>query len=145
MRPFTLLLLTILAMSCQTREEAARRQPDSAERGKAVRKYSQITLREDSPYPNVGISTYTLITDDAESRRGDAEAIMRRKIEWPRAMQTKDEFCLIGSSRGILRSEVSRSFTGVRNTSATGLEMMKWSHRRNTRIWSCSFLTRWPY
>jgi Domain of unknown function (DUF4440) len=88
---YFILLLAALSMSCRAEEKAPARQPDSAETGEAGRTYSQVSLTEDSPYPNVGISTYTLITDNVEARRGDAEVIMRRKIEWPRAMQTKDE------------------------------------------------------
>lgn len=88
---YYVLLLAVLAVGCQTGDPAAPQQPVAAGRGGAAGHYSQVTLTTESPYPTVGISTYTLITDNPDARRGDAEAIMRRKIEWPRAMQTKDE------------------------------------------------------
>jgi ketosteroid isomerase-like protein len=47
-------------------------------------------LTTTSKYPAVAISEYTLLTDDLERQRSDAEAIMQAKIDWPRAMQTKD-------------------------------------------------------
>ena len=47
-------------------------------------------LTTQSKYPAVGISEYTLITDNVDGQRADAEAIMQAKTEWPRAMQTKE-------------------------------------------------------
>ena len=85
-----IILLTVLAAGCQTGEPAARRHSDAVARAPVGRPYSQVTLKAESPYPTVGISTDTLITDDPDARRGDAETIMQRKIEWPRAMQTKE-------------------------------------------------------
>ena len=52
--------------------------------------FSQVQLATESKYPSVGIKQYTLITDNLEAQRADAEAIMQVKIEVPRAMQTKD-------------------------------------------------------
>jgi hypothetical protein len=51
---------------------------------------SQVQLVTNSKDPTVGIKEYTLITDNLEAQRADAEAIMQLKIELPRAMQTKD-------------------------------------------------------
>jgi Domain of unknown function (DUF4440) len=85
-----IILLAVLTVSCQTGERTASRHSDAVARATVGRPYSQVTLKAESPYPTVGIGTYTLITDDPDARRGDAEAIMRLKIEWPRAMQTKE-------------------------------------------------------
>ena len=56
----------------------------------APKTLSQVQLVTKSKYPTVGIREYTLITDNVEAQRADAEAIMQVKIELPRAMQTKD-------------------------------------------------------
>jgi ketosteroid isomerase-like protein len=61
------------------------------EKGKdAKRQYTQVTVRVDRPSSNVDISSYVLITDDLESDRADAEAIMRVRTKLPLAVQTKD-------------------------------------------------------
>jgi ketosteroid isomerase-like protein len=86
-----IILLAVLTVSCQTGELAAPRHSDVAERAAVGSPYSQVTLKAESPYPTVGIGTYTLITHDPDAHRRDAEAIMRVKIEWPRAMQTKEQ------------------------------------------------------
>lgn len=88
---YLILLLAIISTSCQTSQYSAPQQPDSTKQPGANKKYSQVALKVDSPYSTVGISTYTLITDHSDARRGDAESIVRLKMEWPRAMQTKDE------------------------------------------------------
>jgi hypothetical protein len=43
-----------------------------------------------SKYPQVRLSSYTLIADDIDARKSDAEAVMQVKIELPRAVQTKE-------------------------------------------------------
>ncbi len=51
----------------------------------------QVTLTTRSQYPQVRLSTYTLICDDdLEARKAEAEAVMQVKIELPRAVQTKE-------------------------------------------------------
>ena len=67
---------------------------------------SQVQLTTESKYPSVRIKKYTLITDNVDAQRADAEAILQVKMEVPRAMQTKDPaqfnrgagagFCLSG-------------------------------------------------
>jgi ketosteroid isomerase-like protein len=51
----------------------------------------QITLTTKSRYPQVRLSSYTLVYDENEGPRQDeGEAVMQVKIELPRAVQTKD-------------------------------------------------------
>lgn len=85
------LLWIILFTGCQVSEKTARQQSDSTKQPGTAKRYSQIILKVDYVIPTVGISNYTLITDDVEAHRKDAEAIMRVKKDWPLAMQTKDE------------------------------------------------------
>ena len=69
----------------------SRVEPANTEKGKAAkRQYTQVTVSVDRPSPNVGISSYVLITDDLQSDRADAEAIMRVRTKLPLAVQTKD-------------------------------------------------------
>lgn len=83
-------LSVILFVGCQGGERADRAQPDSAVQTEATRKYSQLTLKEEAHSRNIGISSYTLITNNDEAHRRDAEAIMRLKKDLPLAVQTKD-------------------------------------------------------
>jgi hypothetical protein len=53
-------------------------------------KHLQLTLRVDQQTPGIDLSEYALITDHPEAHRREAEAIMRVKLGWPRAVQTKD-------------------------------------------------------
>jgi ketosteroid isomerase-like protein len=63
-------------------------QPADQLRGNSAR---QMALTTKSRYPQVRLSSYTLIYDDTEkARKDDAEAVMQVKIELPRAVQTKD-------------------------------------------------------
>jgi ketosteroid isomerase-like protein len=51
----------------------------------------QVTLTTRSQYPQVRLSTYTLICDDdLEARKAESEAVMQVKMELPRAVQTKE-------------------------------------------------------
>jgi hypothetical protein len=76
-----LLLTMLLFTPCPRAAENA---------GSGSKKLSQVRLVTESKYPSVGIKEYTLITDNLEAQRADAEAIMQLKMEVPRAMQTKD-------------------------------------------------------
>jgi ketosteroid isomerase-like protein len=51
----------------------------------------QMVLTTKSRYPQVRLSSYTLVYDEnEEARKDEAEAVMQVKIELPRAVQTKD-------------------------------------------------------
>jgi hypothetical protein len=76
---FALLPVLILLRS----EAATPRDPNG-------RKHHEMKLRVEAKMHGIGIDTYTLITDNSEKDRRDAEAIMLVKVAWPRAMQTKD-------------------------------------------------------
>jgi ketosteroid isomerase-like protein len=83
MKRFAIYLsLTILLFTACLR--AAEDAPSGSKR------LSQVRLVTESKYPSVRIKEYTLITDNLEAQRADAEAIMQVKMEIPRAMQTKD-------------------------------------------------------
>lgn len=81
----------ILFTGCQVGEKNTRQQSGSIKQAGTAKTYSQVTLKVDYGIPSVGISNYTLITDDLEAHRKDAEAIMLVKKDWPLAMQRKDE------------------------------------------------------
>jgi hypothetical protein len=69
----------------------------------------QVTLTTRSRYPQVRLSSYTLICDDkdVQARKADAEAVMQVKIELPRAVQTKeaDRFERILARNFVFRAE----------------------------------------
>jgi hypothetical protein len=79
-----------LLIGCQTSKKSANQQSASPEQNKTGKKFSQVPLKVDYVIPTVGISSYTLITDDLEAHRKDAEAIMLRKKDMPLAMQKHD-------------------------------------------------------
>ena len=85
-----LLLLMALLIGCQISKKSANQQSASPEQNKTGKKFSQVPLKVDYVLPTVGISSYTLITDDLEAHRKDAEAIMLRKKDMPLAMQKHD-------------------------------------------------------
>jgi ketosteroid isomerase-like protein len=92
MKHFAFVLLWLIPFTgCQVSEKSARQQSDSIKQPGTAKRYSQATLKVDYGISTVGISNYTLITDDVEAHRKDADAIMRVKKDWPLAMQTKDE------------------------------------------------------
>jgi ketosteroid isomerase-like protein len=51
----------------------------------------QVVLTVERQSPGIDLRSFTLISDHPDSDRGAADAIMRVKTDWPRAMQTKDE------------------------------------------------------
>jgi hypothetical protein len=67
------------------------------------RKHQEMKLRVEAKEHGIDINTYTLITENPEDDRRDAEAIMRVKVAWPRAMQTKD--------RALFEEILARGFT----------------------------------
>ena len=77
-------------LGCQANEKFANRPSESSQHGRGGKKFSQVTLKVDYAIPTIGISEYTLITDDVEAHRKDAEAIMLRKKDMPLAMQKHD-------------------------------------------------------
>jgi ketosteroid isomerase-like protein len=77
-----LVTLAVLFFGCVAQERTL---------AQAAEQARQITLTTKSRYPQVRLSSYTLIYDDNEEpRKDDAEAVMQVKIELPRAVQTKD-------------------------------------------------------
>src|SRR6266849_4147637 len=75
----TLLCTLAVYSGCQANKQSANQQTDSSKQKGSGKKFSQVVLKVDYVVPTVGISEYTLITDDLEAQRKDAEAIMRRK------------------------------------------------------------------
>lgn len=55
-----------------------------------TRRMQAFALTTQSRYPSVGLREYTLITDDLERDRAEAEAVLQAKMELPRAMHTKE-------------------------------------------------------
>jgi Domain of unknown function (DUF4440) len=84
---FAAVSLTFIYADCAVRRSIAQRQPEQL-KGNAP---SQVTLTTRSQYPQVRLGKYTLICDDdCERKRAEAEAVMRVKVELPRAVQTKE-------------------------------------------------------
>lgn len=52
--------------------------------------HHQFTIRNERRVPGVDLTTYSLITNNPEADRREADAILEVKLSWPRAMQTKD-------------------------------------------------------
>ncbi len=80
---------------CQRNKTSANQQTNSSKQGgRGIsffgKRFSQVVLKVDYVVPTVGISEYTLITNDLEAQRKDAEAIMRRKKDMPLAVQKHD-------------------------------------------------------
>ncbi len=86
----TMLCTVAVYSGCQTNKQSANQQTDSSKQKGSGKKFSQVVLKVDYVIPTVGISEYTLITDDLEAQRKDAEAVMRRKKDMPLAMQKHD-------------------------------------------------------
>jgi ketosteroid isomerase-like protein len=92
MRYFALALIgTIFLSGCQGSEGIVSKQSNPSNQTEVSKKFSQVTINEETNNPNIGISSYTLITDNVQAHRADAKAIMQVKINFPLAMQTKDE------------------------------------------------------
>jgi ketosteroid isomerase-like protein len=87
---YFVLVSIILFTGCHASERNASQPLNSTQPTQPAKRYSQVNLKVDYVIPTVGISNYTLITDDVEAHRKDAEAIMRIKKDLPLAMQTKD-------------------------------------------------------
>jgi hypothetical protein len=66
-------------------------------------RYEQVTIKIDRPSPTIDMTSYTLITDDAERDRPEATELMRVKADLPRAVQTKD--------KALFESILARDFT----------------------------------
>jgi hypothetical protein len=104
MRPFICTLVEVLLlMAYQGSQKSSAGEAHAAEPSEAKKKYSQVTLKEERRSDNIGITTYTLITDDFNSSRRDAEVIMQLKWDLPLAMQTKD--------RNVFNRILARNFT----------------------------------
>ena len=90
---FLSLMLIVGLSSCTTRETTSANLSNiavSATDTKARTAMKQFKLTTQSKYPTVGLNEYTLITDDLERNRPEAEAAIQTKIELPHAMQTKE-------------------------------------------------------
>src|SRR6266496_1951892 len=85
----TMLCRVAVYSGCQTNKQS-NQQTDSSKQKGSAKKSSQVVLKVDYVIPTVFISEYTLITDDLEAQRKDAEAVMRRKKDMPLAMQKHD-------------------------------------------------------
>jgi ketosteroid isomerase-like protein len=85
--PFPVLIFAIFLGGCgpdaSTSSKATANEPE-------VKRAKQVSLVTRSKYPQVRLSSYTLIADDIDARRSDAEAVMQVKMELPRAVQTKE-------------------------------------------------------
>ena len=88
---FPLLLFIIVLGGCGANDNTQGKQPLPVQQSQTIKPATQVALTTQSKYPTVGIKEYTLITDDVETHRADAEAIMQVTIEIPRADQTRDE------------------------------------------------------
>ena len=84
------ILLAIFLTGCQGSEKTANQQSNLSKQTDVGKKFSQVTAKEETIHPNIGISGYTLITNNAEAQRVDAEAVMRVKKNFPLAVMTKD-------------------------------------------------------
>ncbi len=91
MKHFTFIALClILFTSCQVSEKTANQSSSLSNQTDGSKKLSQVIIKEETGNPNIGITSYTLITDNAEAHRADAEAVMRVKKNFPLAVLTKD-------------------------------------------------------
>ena len=90
MRFLTFVLVwAILFISCQGSHSGVNLKQRTENSGTG-RQHTQVTVSLDRPSANVDITSYVLITDDFETDRPAAEAIMRLRAKLPLAMQTKD-------------------------------------------------------
>ena len=91
MKHFTFIALClILFTGCQVNKKAANQPSNLSSQPEVGKNFSQVIIKEETGNPKIGISSYTLITDDAEAHRADAEAVMRVKKNFPLAVMTKD-------------------------------------------------------
>lgn len=103
MRSHFCFVLVILFAGCQVNEKTSIQPSKTTNQAATAKTYFQVNLKVDYVVPTVGISEYTLITDDVEAHRKDAEAIMRIKKDVPLAMQTKEA--------GLFDRALARNFT----------------------------------
>lgn len=91
MRYFAFPVLSVIfLLGCQVSEKTANQQSNLSNQTEVTDKLSQVIIKEDTGNPNIIITSYTLITDNAESDRADAEAVMQVKKNFPLAVLTKD-------------------------------------------------------
>jgi hypothetical protein len=103
MKTYSVVLLCIILMiyheNGHTNDIGEREKETTETKGK----YKQVTLNFDQQSPNVDIRTYVLITDNVDTDRADAEAIMRVRAKLPLAVQTKNA--------ALFNSILGRNFT----------------------------------
>ena len=115
MRYFVVLwICTILLTGRQSGAQSVDRKSDTPRPNDADNQATQISIKYETGNPNIGISSYTLISINAEAQRAEAEAVMHVKKNFPLAVQTKDralfekilarDFVFRGES-GMLRRE----------------------------------------
>jgi ketosteroid isomerase-like protein len=81
---------TVLLTGCQRGSDAARQKSDTPRPTDTGKQMTQISLAYETGNSKIGISSYTLISDNVDAQRRDAEAIMQVKTSFPLAVQTKD-------------------------------------------------------
>jgi ketosteroid isomerase-like protein len=86
---FPLLISTVL-LGCKENENAVPGTPVATTKTAENKKFIQVTRRIDNSIPSIGISNYTLITDDLGRDTADADAILLAKVIIPLAMQKHD-------------------------------------------------------
>lgn len=89
-RPMVLLFFAIALVGCERTQNSNNQKPSIGPATPGNRQYTQETVKLDRPSPNVDLTSYVLITNDVETDRGHAEAIMRVRGSLPVAVQTKD-------------------------------------------------------
>jgi uncharacterized lipoprotein YajG len=91
MKHFIFIALCLIPLtSCQVNEKTANQPSNLSKQTEVSKKLSQVIIKEETGNPKIVISSYTLITDNAEAHRADAEAVMRVKKNFPLAVMTKD-------------------------------------------------------
>jgi ketosteroid isomerase-like protein len=84
---FAAVFLTFIYVGCGVSKSVAQQHAEQLR----VNAPRQVTLTTRSRYPQVRLSTYTLICDDdLDRKKAEAEAVMQVKTELPRAVQTKE-------------------------------------------------------
>jgi hypothetical protein len=89
-RPTVLIFFAIALLACERIQNSTNQKPSVATTTRENRQYTQETVKLDRPSPNVDLTSYVLITNDPETDRGQAQAIMRVRGSLPLAVQTKD-------------------------------------------------------
>jgi hypothetical protein len=72
------------------RGELGNRQSDTPKQNDVGRQVMQVSITYETGNSNIGIDGYTLISNNAEAHRADAEAVMQVKQHVPLAVHTKD-------------------------------------------------------